>query len=225
MVRIFLILFIASSSFGQAYSLRVFRQTGTVSFTPESISGMALYWNYTDLANGSVASWVDRIQGVSMAQGTAGKRPTKDANGVLFTLAADGNLSCTTQTGTTYSNVTVWVVFKLSANGVLWKNILGDTANRALFVDGSSAGKMVIYPSSTTLFTASAGVWYDFAMNYTNSSSGTIRCYTNGVATATMAGFNDRWRLSTMGNDAGPGYGEPFDGYIKFVGIWTNGPL
>src|SRR5262245_43409102 len=121
MVRIFLLLLLASSAWGQAFQLLNFPQTGVAApFSPTSIANMALYWDYRDLSDGAVASWPDRIQGVAMAQGNAAKRPSKSSAGVTFTLATDGNLQCAVQEGVTWSNVTIWLVFKATTISVAW---------------------------------------------------------------------------------------------------------
>lgn len=184
------------------------------------IAGMAYYWNYNDLtANTAVSAWPDRIQAKGYNQGMSSRQPTNSSSGVHF----DGITQWLTNVSFTLpqSKYTLWIVFKPTGASAAYSCILSDTGGaNGFFRHGS---KLTYYQGGDRdLFALTAGTSYDFM--YSNAGTGSAGGgigYTNGIATATITDRSAAQAFREMGNDGG----EPYEGYIKFVGIWTNATL
>lgn len=183
------------------------------------ISGLAYYWNYNDLVQGSsVSTWPDRIRGADAHQADVTKQPTNSTSGVWFNASRLTNVDFTLPA----SQYSIWIVFKPNTVSAVYGCLIGDKGgNNGFFRNGA---KLVYYLSGDrTLATMAAGVSYDlmFANAGTGSVGGGIG-YTNGVATATITDKSVAQTFGIMGDDA---FNESFQGYIKFIGIWTNTTL
>jgi len=224
MFKITLSLLLSSTLiYGQGFTFRDTAFLGASSsapvFSPTDVGGLALYLNYTDLSAGSVTTWTDRISGRAFTMSGAGRRPSKDSNGVLFNIA--GNSALTNFPQVSYTNCTVWIGFKMSTANTSFKSLISDNTDSQGMMQGNlSNGSMIWYPrSSSTMFNAVAGVYYDWVLLKTNGATINTKGFTNGVATADSAGIATPVNLSYIGNDFAD---EAYDGYIKFIAIWTN---
>src|SRR5689334_13402690 len=116
MKHLSLLLLCSLSAFGQGFTFAdhpfMGLRSAVAAFTPTSIGGLAYYWDYTDLANGAVGTWTDRIQGLSLTQATGSRKPTKSATGVLFSIANNTSLTCS-QTSVGSTNVSIWFVMNM----------------------------------------------------------------------------------------------------------------
>jgi len=177
---------------------------------------MAYYWNYNDLSQGStISSWVDRITGLDEHQGNASLRPTNSTSGVWFT----AGLRLTNVTATLpQTKFSMWLVFKAN-NLTTGYHCLVCSANGSIGMYEESTLGFQYYTNTTVLFSYAAGASYDFL--WTDQGTGAAGAgvgYTNAVATVTSTGHGP-FSWQSMGTDDA---NEHFQGYIKFVAIWTN---
>jgi Concanavalin A-like lectin/glucanases superfamily len=211
-----------SRRFYRAVSLGPTNQASN--FSPASILGLAYYWNYDDIPIGlstnsfgptntvGAIRWVDEVQQVVFAtNGTSYTVPTNTGAGIYFSQISDsltnGGITMTS------SNFSVWMVYRevspiyganLFGNNSLGKGLISSAgAIDGNWPNGSREGPS-IYP----------GPRVDLV-----DSQGTV--YTNGVlASGLPIGQppND-FKFDTIGGNANL---TPIQGYIEFIGIWTN---
>jgi hypothetical protein len=205
--------------------------SGTIGIiNPTNISGMAYYWNYNDLPSDSeINSWTDEINGLAMTYNGggagAGVSPQTTSAFPGLNIPDYGDSIAFTGSLTPFgSNFTLWVVMRPA--------IEEDSANEAVFGDGNVYGINI----STNILSANwgSGVKYSsMAMNYVNQqgqpygetydildSGGTL--YSNGVVMAAGVGRpTNNFPFSAIGS-VNPGNGFTAEGYIQYIGIWTN---
>lgn len=198
---------------------------------PKSIPGMAYYWSYKDLpANSQVNAWTDEIQQAVMSYNNGGA-----GNGVFpqttslfpgLNIPSSGEAIAFTNSLTPFgSNFTFWVVMRPS--------IETDSTNEVIIEDPSVHGINI----STNTLSANWGhniiKYSSMKLNYTNTvafpygetydildSGGTL--YSNGVAmTSGLGQPANNFPFSAIGA-AVLGNGTSMEGYIQYMGIWTN---
>jgi len=198
----------------------------SIGFQPPSISGLAYYWNFRDLKQGlKVSSWRDRIQSVILTN-YVNNQPALDASGVRFVA---GNTTYLTNTSfNVSSNYSLWVLYKQARN---WSDpppyaqVYGAFAGGAsggFYIKGAGAtsatGSLNYFVSGDHVYTGAlaTNVWYSLVW-----ANGTV--YTNGTLVA-AGGYTKPTDqpFDCMGVDV---LGDPFDGWIQAVGIWTNKTL
>jgi len=203
---------LSALAFGQSRRLLLAHQPSvlTPGFTPDSISGMAYYWNFLDMpTNGAASNWVDRIQSVSLKQGNSAKYPTNTASGVYFI----GGLNLTNVPLSIASNFSVWLSIQPEANSGGYKNLLSDDG-------GSSIGFFLnnllpdFFFTSDHYLSGSVTLDYPFDLVWANKNA-----YSNGVSSATTTSPGSTWAPKIVGSDH---FNQNYNGFIKYIGIWTN---
>lgn len=185
------------------------------------IAGMAYFWSYADLAaNSTVSTWVDRIQAVDAHQGNSSIQPTNSSTGVWFN--GSGMRLTNVDFTLPQAKYTIWIVFTPTGASATYNCIFASK-------DGANGffrhGPLLVYYQSADriLFVPTAGTNYD--MMYSNAGTGSAGGgigYTNAVATLTII---DKGTAQTFGSMGSDNASEHFQGYIKFIGIWTNATL
>jgi len=177
---------------------------------------MAFYWNYNDLSQGTtISSWIDKITSLDMHQGDATKRPTNSTSGLWFNSPA---ILTNAQTSLPQAQYSIWIVFKPNATTAGFHGLIAGTSGAKGFYD--SGATFIYWPRNVTIFAVVAGTSYDLLYN-DNGGGGTAMAWTNTVAATTTAGSSagSVFQFASIGNDTAS---EPFQGWIKFIGIWTN---
>lgn len=82
--------------------------------TPYYPDSLIAYWDYSDLTDGAVSSWADRIGALALANATGSQQPVKSSSGVTFD-GGDG-LYATGFARTTYPISFEWVVKVVDTN-------------------------------------------------------------------------------------------------------------
>lgn len=224
MRRLFVILacLLVASSFGQSNRRRMLlsdRNKGGGAFTPQSIQGMAFFWNYNSIAQGVVSSWPDDIQGYPYGQTVASLQPTNTATGVYFQGNNAQRIGLTNATGISVnSNFTFWCAFKMDGSALGTYLTLFTSNNQTGFWAENKPPRDGDYfhPSADHHFGGflTTNAFYDivwaFGPTYTNGTATTSNCLPRTIdQNFTKIGFD--------GTAA-----DQFGGYIKFIGIWTN---
>ena len=198
--------------------------------SPAGISGLAYYWNYQDLpVNSRINTWTDEVQQAVMTYNNGGT-----GNGVfpLTTNTFPGldipkfgtSIALAASLMPFSSNSTLWIVMRPFSEFA--------STNEAIFGDGSVHGLNI----STNVLSANWGngpIYSSLKMNYLNvsifpygqtydilDSGGTL--YSNGVALPSGLGQpTNNFPFSTIGS-ANLNNGYSAEGFIQYVGIWTN---
>jgi hypothetical protein len=182
--------------------------------SPTSIGGMALYWNYNDLSQGAT------INGVAAHQPNSSLQPTNSASGLWFNSSRLTNLAFTVNAlGAPFS---LWVVYKPNGTAAGYHAIVCDHPGNNGVFNNANAG--IVYFNVTgrqDMYAFAAGTSYDFLYRDSQAlTNGAASGFTNGVATKTVTGANaPAWTINSIGSD---NTSENFQGYIKFIGLWTN---
>lgn len=218
-MRPLLLLILTSlSCFAQVVTLSNANVSGTwntIPFaSPTSIPGMAYYWDYSDIAVGStVPSWTDKIQGKVLSNSVAGSRPTNSSSGVYF----NNTTFLTNLSVFSFGpKASVWIVFNLR---VLQSSTFIAYAGSGYAGFYITSSKFNVYHSAANHLatsTLASGVTYDTLYAWGN-------VYTNAVFSSTVTTNSAAQNVNNFG---GVYSGlSPLDGYIKFIGVWTNTQL
>ena len=207
-------------------SLEFFRLQYAGLTDPTNIPGMAYYWNFEDLpASDKITAWTDRVSGLTLSYistnsiqaSTTGPFPGLD-------IPRYGDyIAFTNRLGLFSSNFTFWVVMR--------PYIQGDSPNEAIFGDGAVHGINI----SGNVLSANWGNgphYSSLVMNYSDpaafpygqtydilDSGGTV--YSNGITMAAGIGQPlDNFSFQAIGSLDSSGFTA--QGYLQYIGIWTN---
>jgi hypothetical protein len=164
------------------------RAFGTVNDTLPCNASLKYWWVASDLADGAVSAWTDRVAGIIYQQDNAAKRPTKTANYVQF----DGahyltNFPVGVSIGGAANRDSVFLIYKPD----------GDTGTQAFWVrHHSDAFGFLFNESSDTKF-----YWFEGGGNQVLVSAGMnynmlYDIFLRDVGTAASFNF---WEVSTNG--------------------------
>lgn len=199
------------------------RATASVdsSFDPTNISGMAYYWNYNDatitdpVSPTGMSTWVDRIQGLAFHSYSSFAVPTNTGIGMYM---GSGNESAT-NTGATVTNFSLWITYYEKEVGSLACLLANDSVppGRGLL---DNVGKLNGNWANGNDNSAAGALPANIVVSAIDSQ-GTV--YTNGVADGSSIGTpagNFTFSIIGKGNNL-----SGFEGYIKYIGLWTNKAL
>jgi len=201
-------------------SSQLLRVRSSPLFSPDQIGGLAYFWSYEDLPVGANQTWLDRVQQAPWQQDLSASQPTNDAvSGVYF----NGSTWYTNGAGITLpSKYSIWIHWKnVASTGepCLIGNDLNVNTGFALKLSVPKAS--VVYGAADHVsYSIAPGVDYDWV--YTDAGSGAASSginYTNAVNSVAITGSATGPTLKFMGNDASA---DLYNGYIKWVAIWTN---
>jgi hypothetical protein len=198
-------------------------QTNGAGFSPANIPGMAYYWDYHDLPiNVATTSWPDRLQNIVLKNYNPGPYdPTNTALGLMLPNNGSGNDILSNPTIAIGSNFTLWMVIREKLN------VQNSTVPQYACLFGTLGGPHGLMlnngvigcdwgNASGTIGGAMVSNW-PIDLVYTQ---GTV--YTNGVAlSGKLPQPANNFKFQCVG-DINPGAGSPFQGYIQYIGIWTN---
>ena len=230
----------ATSLFAQGFGqLPAFRAAGAKrpasggggggGFAPTNIAGMALWWKASDVTAGNVASWVDRIQGKA-ARRTADTHVKSDSTGILF----DGTsgIQLTNASAITLSvPFSFWYIIKPttappSGNWyTVWNSQNNSAGSFAVHTPGGNYSWDVEINVGDNVYGQQLLVnntIYDLVC--TEVSAITPSVWTNGVASTRVSGADTGTSTDFffIGDDS---QGDPMNGYIIEIGVWTNTTL
>jgi hypothetical protein len=195
--------------------------------SPTNIPGMAYYWNYNDLPqNTLIDAWTDEVSGLVMTYNNGGvganvAPTTSNLFPGLNIPLYGGNIAFINNLAPLGSNFTFWAVIRPSLQNTLPNPIIFGNASgsgiglsgnvlNANWGNGQIDSSMALNYLDTQDFPY--GQTYDIL-----DSGGTI--YSNGVAMAQGIGQP----LNNFQFDAiGSGSGYSMEGFIQYVGVWTN---
>ena len=219
LVSILILLLAAYQAFAPTRRALLLNRAAPTAFTPQSIAGMAYFWNYSDLSAGVVTTWTDEIQSANWNTAVGSVGPTNGASGVYFlgTLGALTPQMTNAPGFTIASNFTFWIVFKddnSSSSG--YKTLMTVGSSLGFWLQNPGGGKQMSF------YFSAANHYYSSVLNnneYYDTVWSNGNGYTNGVSYGTTTIKTDATTFNTIGRDAA---GDYFGGYVKFIGIWTN---
>lgn len=213
-MRYFVLLLSCLACIGQPFNPTVASwggSTAVAAFDPTNIAGLYFQYSYKDFVVGqSVSNWNEKILSGSTRSLTnvvSAKWPTNSASGVFFNASWLTNGSPSTAT----SNFSVWISMTPTATPSGYHCLFSDSAgNRGFEIH---AGVIDFFATTDhNMAAVTANVQVDFV--YANGAS-----YTNGVAGATIVPPTGNSTVGSVGSDS---VNENYDGYIKYLYIWTN---
>jgi hypothetical protein len=190
-------------------------------FSPQSIPGLAYYWNYNDLTVGvNSTTWTDRVSGAVLAASYS-PVPINAYLGVQF-------LNCNAMTNpgiAMNSNFSLWFVCKPVAQNSARSLLFGNFSSGAGLVlnngviDGDWSSDQNVGSAVPITQVYPNGACLDIV-----DSQGTI--YTNAVKVAGSVGQpTNNFPFNGVGGNVFTGSTGSFDGYVEYIGIWTNTAL
>lgn len=185
-----------------------------------NITGLAYWWVDSDLANGAVTVWTDRVHSVAAFQSDAAHRPVKSASGIRFN--GDEWLSVTNGISFGSTNDPFLIIVNLdSESGGSQRAIICEEGGAGDGVFKFTSDEWYMRTSPGTLAVMKTGALVDLITTMTSTSTNTY--YTNGITVASAGGY------STIGDGSGgmefgarSGALNKLFGYIREIAVWTN---
>jgi len=197
------------------------------SFSPTNIPGMAYYWDFRDLPyNVATTGWTDRLQNAVLTNYNPSIfNPTNSALGLMLPNSGSDSDSLTTPTIAIGSNFTLWMVIRERLN------LQHDSVPKYACLFGASGGPYGLMLSNGVIgcdwgnATGTIGgvMMSNWPIDLVYSQG---QVYTNGVAlNGALPQPTNAFQFQTVGDIVPGGTGHnpaPFQGYIQYIGIWTN---
>lgn len=174
-------------------------------------AGIGYRWEYTNLTDGAVSSWVDAVAGNTWVQATGLAQPTKDADGVTFSLGKWLDATNTLNCGGPDLDVYLAII-KLSTTSEQYLLAAGNTAWMGI------SGGHIFYNQATPFGSPGTGYFIDYI--YAGKDGSNYKHYTNGaVALSSVNGNEQAGAVQYIGKIT---LGAPFTGVLKDLIVWTN---
>lgn len=206
---------LAIGASAQSPSVLLFGGAATASISLPSLSSIGYRWEYTNLADGAVSSWVDTIAGNTWVQATGGAQPTKDSNGVTF---ASGKYLDATNTLNCGSGPALDVYVAIVKLNGLSEGYLIANGNPEAWMGINSGSQF--YNQGGPFGSPGTGYWIDYI--YAGKNGSVYQHYTNGVLAVSSSSQPEYSGAPSAIGRLGSIACCYFPGVLKDLIVWTN---